>query len=166
MSNLELTNKLRELKELKAIGHTYSDNWTVDKPATAEQEGTMSRYCIRCDDYVDRVTFTLDQSDKENIKNEIWEDIPDKNVGEEIFKEQNPGQQLTPNEPPMDSDDSGEQENIFDAENIINSILPEDSTESDAVTVLEKIKEAIPDIETYLDIFKIAIGVLLLLIVF
>lgn len=157
----------KELKEIKEIGHTYSENWTVDKPATAEQEGTMSRYCIRCDDYVDRVTFTLEQSDKENIKNEIWEDIPDKNIGEEIFKEQNPDKELTPNNPVEDDKDDDESDNsIFDADNIINSILPDtDDVDTDSITVLEKIKEAIPEFDNYFEIFKIAIAVLLLLIV-
>ncbi len=87
----------KEYKETSPIGHTYSENWTVDKPATAEKDGTMSRYCIRCDDYVDRITFSLEQSEKEEIDNIIWEDVADKETAEEIFKEQNPGKKPTQN---------------------------------------------------------------------
>ena len=86
-----------DYKEIEAIGHTYSDNWTVDKPATEDSDGTMSRYCIRCDDYVDRITFSLEQSEKEEIDNTIWEDFSDKETAEEIFKEQNPGKKPTKN---------------------------------------------------------------------
>lgn len=88
-----------DYKEIKAIGHTYSDVWTVDKPATAESDGTMSRYCIRCDDYVDRITFSLEQTEKEEIDNTIWEDFTDKETAEDIFEEQNPGKEPTKNSP-------------------------------------------------------------------
>lgn len=84
-------------KEISPIGHTYSENWTVDRPATEDSDGTMSRYCIRCDDYVDRITFSLEQSEKEDIDNIIWEDFTDKETAEEIFKEQNPGKKPTKN---------------------------------------------------------------------
>lgn len=86
-----------DYKEIDPIGHTYSENWTVDKPATEESDGTMSRYCIRCDDYVDRITFSLEQSEKEEIKNDIWEDFLDNETAEDIFIEQNPGKKPTQN---------------------------------------------------------------------
>lgn len=157
----------KELKETAAIGHTYSDSWTVDKPATAEAEGTMSRYCIRCDDYVDRVNFSLEQSESSGIKNEIWQDITDNKVGEELFKEQNPDKELTPNEHPADQKNEDNNSNILNADDIINSILPDgdDSSESDVPSVTEKIEEVIPEYRTLFDVFKIAFAVLVLLII-
>ncbi len=94
----------KELKEIPAIGHTYSDKWTVDKPATAEKEGTMSRYCIRCDSFVDRVTFSLEQTKNENIKNEFWADVEDNKVAEQLFAEQNPGSKPTENSDPENTE--------------------------------------------------------------
>lgn len=155
----------KELKEIPPIGHTYSDIWTVDKPATAESDGTMSRYCIRCDDYVDRINFSLEQSEKEEIKNEIWEDVTDKELGEQLFKDQNPDKELTPNKP-ADTDKENE-DSVFNPDNILNNILSEnEDTDSSIPSVAEKIAEAIPEYESIFKAFVIAVGVLLLLIIF
>ena len=37
-------------EELKALGHDYSKEWTVDKKATCTEEGSKSYHCIRCDE--------------------------------------------------------------------------------------------------------------------
>lgn len=35
---------------IKALGHNYLSDWTIDKAATCTQEGSKSHYCTRCDD--------------------------------------------------------------------------------------------------------------------
>ena len=149
----------KEYKDTDPIGHTYSDKWTVDRPATAEKDGTMSRYCIRCDDYVDRVSFSLEQSEESDIKNDIWSEIPDNNVGNELFKEQFPDEELTPNQEKPD-------DTPLDVEDIIGEIIPEAETpDGENVSVLDKIAEAFPNYATWLKILIIAIVVLLILII-
>ena len=37
-------------EELKALGHDYSKEWTVDKKATCTEEGSKSYHCTRCDE--------------------------------------------------------------------------------------------------------------------
>ena len=38
---------------IKALGHDYSNEWTIDKPATCTEEGNKSHHCTRCDDKKD-----------------------------------------------------------------------------------------------------------------
>ena len=38
---------------IKALGHNYSSDWTIDKAATCTQEGSESHHCTRCDDKKD-----------------------------------------------------------------------------------------------------------------
>lgn len=90
-----------DLKETDAIGHEYSDKWTVDKEATPEEDGTMSRYCIRCNDYVDRITFPYKDVEDGKVDNEKGENPKDESYGEENFKEQNPDKELSPSKPPV-----------------------------------------------------------------
>ena len=38
---------------IKALGHDYSDSWTIDKNATCIEEGSKSHHCTRCDSKTD-----------------------------------------------------------------------------------------------------------------
>ena len=38
---------------IKALGHDYSNEWTIDKVATCQEEGSKSHHCTRCDDKKD-----------------------------------------------------------------------------------------------------------------
>ena len=38
---------------IKALGHDYSNEWTIDKAATCTEEGSKSHHCTRCDDKKD-----------------------------------------------------------------------------------------------------------------
>jgi hypothetical protein len=46
-------------KEVEALGHEYSDSYTVDKEATATEVGSKSRHCIRCDSKTDITTIPV-----------------------------------------------------------------------------------------------------------
>ena len=39
---------------VEKLGHTYSDEWTVEQEPTCQQAGTKARYCVRCNDSTDR----------------------------------------------------------------------------------------------------------------
>ena len=41
--------KTTKTEELKALGHDYSKEWTIDKKATCLEEGSKSHHCTRCD---------------------------------------------------------------------------------------------------------------------
>ena len=36
-------------ESIKALGHDYSNEWTIDQEATCQQEGSKSHHCTRCD---------------------------------------------------------------------------------------------------------------------
>ena len=38
---------------IQALGHAYSEEWTVDKEATCEEAGEKSHHCTRCGDRTD-----------------------------------------------------------------------------------------------------------------
>ncbi|MDO5813700.1 MAG: leucine-rich repeat protein, partial [Bacillota bacterium] len=40
-------------KEIPALDHDFSDEWTVDKQATCTKDGQKSRHCTRCDEITD-----------------------------------------------------------------------------------------------------------------
>ncbi|MBR5472882.1 MAG: hypothetical protein IKU82_02715 [Clostridia bacterium] len=43
------------------ISHDFEDDWTVDKAATPEENGIMSRHCKNCDEVTDTITFTYEE---------------------------------------------------------------------------------------------------------
>ena len=45
--------KTTKTEEVKALGHDYSKDWTIDKKATCLEEGSKSHHCTRCDSKTD-----------------------------------------------------------------------------------------------------------------
>ena len=45
--------KTTKTEEVKALGHDYSKDWTIDKKATCTEEGSKSHHCTRCGSKVD-----------------------------------------------------------------------------------------------------------------
>lgn len=161
-----------EYRSSDPVGHEFSDKWTVDIPATADSAGTMSRHCIRCDATTDETTFTIEQTDKGSIDNTVDAVVPENDVIKEIIKEQhpdiddpysNPNGEKDENNGLSQSGDTDEtQEQI---ENFIGILShdDEDSAES-AMSVSEKLREAIPKIDKLLYGFKIALIALIVII--
>ena len=42
-----------ETREIEALGHEFSEYFTVDKAPTVTEEGSKSRHCVRCDEVTD-----------------------------------------------------------------------------------------------------------------
>lgn len=82
-----------EIEEVAAIGHTFSEEWTVDQPATKDSDGMMSRHCLRCNATVDTLTFSLPEAEKENLKNEANAEVKPSAFTEKLVKEQIPEEQ-------------------------------------------------------------------------
>ena len=45
--------KTTKTEVIKALGHDYSNDWTIDKAATCTEEGSKSHHCTRCEDKKD-----------------------------------------------------------------------------------------------------------------
>lgn len=157
-----------ELRDTDPIGHIYSDTWTVDRPATAEQDGIMTRYCIRCDDYVDRITFSLAQSDEGGFENEVNATVPVNKFTESIFKEQYPDRELTSSKAPSGNASSNSNDEGEASDGDLSHTGGTDSSSSensDNDRLLQKAEEAIPSLGLILKFFKaalIALAVVLL----
>lgn len=66
---------------IKALGHDYSNEWTIDKPATCTEEGNKSHHCTRCDDKKDVARIeTLNHSWKLTSTIESTKDKEGKNI--------------------------------------------------------------------------------------
>ena len=45
--------KTTKTEVIKALGHDYSKDWTIDKKATCTESGSKSHHCTRCDSKID-----------------------------------------------------------------------------------------------------------------
>lgn len=170
-----------EVRELEPFGHKYSDKWTVDRPATANQDGIMTKYCIWCDDYVDRITFSLQQTEDGGIKNQANAENSNSSFIENIFKEQNPGKELTQNKPLENNENNignssdnklsdSSDNSIQDSDNAIDKVMgsaSEDQKETPKALLefLSILSEYFPNIETLLNIFKIPFAILIFMVI-
>ena len=50
--------KITKTEVLKALGHDYSKEWTIDKKATCTESGSKSHHCTRCDSKVDETVIS------------------------------------------------------------------------------------------------------------
>lgn len=100
-------------KKLAKVGHTYPENWTIEKVATKDEPGTMVRYCISCNNFVDRIEYTIEDSDDGGFNNQVGTEIPKNDIIENNFKEQNPNKEFTAINPPFEQkpDNSSTNEN-------------------------------------------------------
>lgn len=108
-----------DTRETEPAGHTYENEWTVDVPAKKDREGVMSRHCKYCTSTVDSITFTLNDSEKENINNSIGTEINNEFTKNQ-FEEQYPGETLTGKEE-SSSVTSSVSENIGSSETTASS---------------------------------------------
>ena len=148
-----------QLRDIAPIGHEFSENWTVDIPAKPETPGKMSRHCIRCEESVDEITFEYEQIKDGNIDNRPDAPVEKDDFILDIFKEQNPGKELTENKPSKEENRDGS-----DSSSILDILTGSDS-EKDKESILSKITEVFPNFESILKIFKTAIITLLVLLI-
>ncbi|MBR7071045.1 MAG: hypothetical protein IKI29_02655 [Clostridia bacterium] len=110
-----------ENRETDPVGHEFTSEWIVDRPATSEQDGIMSRHCIRCDKTADAVTFSLldsathDFSNKKDdaIQPETWQlllEIKQQQEHSPNTAEEDEPQQTDPEEKPTSEEDPKLQE--------------------------------------------------------
>lgn len=79
-----------ELAEIKSTGHQYSNEWTIDEPATIEKDGVMSKHCKNCDSKTDILTFSYKQTEETEINNNIGSTVKHNELTDELVKEQLP----------------------------------------------------------------------------
>lgn len=112
----------KDKETIAPLGHEYTKEWTIDKEATETKAGSMSRHCKRCDKKTDITSFTLKQSEEGNIDNTVGSKTPVNDYTEEIFKEQHPDKELTPNNPPPVDIEDEEAENTLQEESALQKL--------------------------------------------
>ena len=150
----------KELRDIKAAKHIYSDVWTVTTPATPNEKGVMVRYCKNCTAYTDKIYFSLDDSKENDIKNEEDSEI-EKNdfIKENLPEEEEKDDPENPDDKP--GTDSGKVETDNPKEEAPKGDEPQSKTEIGAeeseITlsdILAKIREVFPAVDTLINILK------------
>ena len=59
------------------ITHDFEDLWTIDKAATPQEDGIMSRHCKKCDEVTDTITFSFEEIGGDEEDGTSSEEIPD-----------------------------------------------------------------------------------------
>ena len=170
-----------EHRETKTLGHTFSDKFTVDTPATEDTPGTMSRHCIRCDATTNTTMFTLEESDKGELDNKPEAEVPDNEVIKDIILQQHPDidKEINADNPidgttsddPTSSDENistnpdDEQDSAKDPSvNTSDTETNNDKDKQSASTIADKLYEAIPEISNIIKIIIIALLILFVII--
>ena len=164
-------------KDIKPLGHTYSDKWVVDIPATKDSPGTMSRHCIRCDITTDETNFTLENSKDAEIDNKIDSEIPENEKVKDIITQQHPDidfESIKNNQSsnPQNSSSSNNHSNFEtpteekkeELENFLNVLTPDSDADSNTVSVIAKLREVIPQIDTLFTVLKNAFLILIFIV--
>ena len=178
--------------KLEKTGHEFPEEWTVEKVATNEEAGTMVRYCISCNVFVDRIEYTLEDSEQGNFDNEIGTEIPKNDIIEDNFHEQNPDKELTPVKPSPEKEPTDSETTTSTGSEITSSVSQSTQAESETQTgskpdspqteskpslnndqkevvtnqdIREKISEVIPSFTTILSYLKFAFIFLLILFI-
>lgn len=131
-----------DMRETPAAGHDYEDYWTVDKPAASDSTGTMSRHCKNCDAYTDLLTFSLEETEENNLENDSGSVIEPSDFTDKLVKEQLPEKsEDKPNSNPDGNNSVNDGEPDNSAEHIIDNIIEN----SDGP--IERILSAIPNVQ-------------------
>lgn len=162
-----------EIRETEPHQHKYSDKWTIDRPATEWQEGIMTRYCIWCSDYTDRITYTLEQSTQGGFNNNENAENTHNDYINNIFKDQNPDKELAQNKPLKNKKPSQNkpEENKKPEENTPSTDIPDiptiSETENNAITlkdVFKTIGDAFKNFNAMREVFETALILLVILV--
>lgn len=78
------------IADVPASGHDFAEEWTIDRPATAEVTGIMSRHCKNCDETTDLLTFSLTDSEDMEIENSEGSIIKPSDTTDKLMEEQLP----------------------------------------------------------------------------
>lgn len=166
-----------QIEDAPALGHSYADHWTIDRPATKDQVGIMSRHCIRCSSTTDLLSFTLPESQDAKIRNEEKAAVPNNDLVKRLAKEQLPEETQNTDPPPSSEPDktpaptkeTGDEPKAEEPVTEVPEIDPDKTAEEivreiktrEAVSAVDAFLELIPDLKSFLT--AIALSLLLLL---
>ncbi|MBR6510304.1 MAG: hypothetical protein IKT38_06840 [Clostridia bacterium] len=151
-----------ELRNNSPIGHEFSKDFTIDKAATKDESGLMSRHCIRCAEFTDQISYTLKDSTDGNIKNEFGNvAAPNDYVNNLVAEQIEPETSETASSGSKENNSSKIEVSEPDNSNS-QTESNEPSLEKEKITVKDKILESFPKGKIILIVFIIAIIILII----
>lgn len=151
-----------ELRNNSPIGHEFSKDFTIDKAATKDESGLMSRHCIRCAEFTDQISYTLKDSTDGNIKNEFGNvAAPNDYVNNLVAEQIEPEASETTSSGPKENNSSKIEVSEPDNSNS-QTESNEPLLEKEKITVKDKILESFPKGKIILIVFIIAIIILII----
>lgn len=119
-----------EIRTTEKTDHIYEEEWTIDKSATEDSKGSMSRHCANCNKKTDNIYFPFSLVSEKNFKNTQGDKVT---VAEKLIAESYketeikvPEQEIPQNEPQEDPVETPATDEIPDANTIVNDIKTEE----------------------------------------
>ncbi len=103
-------------EEIIPITHDFEADWTVDKAATPEEDGLMSRHCTKCDAVTDEIKFKYEEI--------VEDDTPNDETPDDTSSDENTSQEsnLTSSEPESRPSDTSSETTTTPKPNINNVV--------------------------------------------
>lgn len=79
-------------EEVIPSAHVFDEFWTVDKAATPDEDGIMSRHCLRCDAKTDEITFSYDEIVEDDTNDTSSDESSDNSSTDESVSEDSSGE--------------------------------------------------------------------------
>ncbi|WP_270742171.1 transglutaminase domain-containing protein [Holdemanella biformis] len=76
--------KITKTEVIKALGHDYSKEWTIDKKATCTESGSKSHHCTRCDSKKDVTSISKKEHEWDN--GTVTKESTNKETGIKTYK--------------------------------------------------------------------------------
>ncbi len=113
-------------EETIPASHDFEAEWTVDKAATPEEDGIMSRHCTKCDAVTDKITFSYEEiggDDDDTSSDDISDEVSSDGSSSEITSNES---DITENNSSLDASDSDtSSENTPNEKPAINNVVGE-----------------------------------------
>ena len=110
------------------ITHNFEAEWTIDKAATPEEDGEMSRHCTLCDAVTDKITFSYEEIGGDD---DTSSESPSDDISGDTSKNENPSyNENDSNDEITSSDTINNNENVKpDIDNVVGEKVPQQEAE-------------------------------------
>ena len=132
------------------IAHDFEAEWTIDKAATPEEDGEMSRHCTLCDAVTDKITFSYEEVGGDDTSSDASIEENSSSDENSSNNEDSSSNATNNNEKPKPNIDNivGEKVPQQEAEKLENYQPPKDDDSSSESTSTEESNTEIIESET------------------
>ena len=106
------------------VTHDFEADWTIDKAATPEEDGEMSRHCTLCDAVTDKITFSY-----EEIGDDTSSDSTDSDIESDVSKDENSSSGVDSSKNENSSSNQTNNNNKPNIDNTVGEKVPQQEAE-------------------------------------